>query len=253
MQQIDLNADIGESYGAWRMGDDEALVPLVSSTNIACGFHAGDPRTMQAGVALCLRHGVAIGAHPSYPDREGFGRRDMALSPAEIHAAVLYQAGALAGIAAAAGARLAHVKPHGALYNRAAVDRAAADAIAAAVHALDPALALVALAGSQLLDAGRAHGLRVLAEGFADRRYTAAGTLVPRRDASALIDDPAQAERQALDLVRAGAVEAIDGTRIALQVDTICLHGDGPHAVEFAVRLRAALAGAGVAIGVPAA
>jgi UPF0271 protein len=208
---------------------------------------------MHAGVALCLRHGVAIGAHPSYPDREGFGRRDMALSPAEIHAAVLYQTGALAGIAAAAGARLTHVKPHGALYNRAALDRAAADAIATAVHALDPALALVGLAGSELLAAGAARGLRVIAEGFADRRYTATGRLVSRREPAALIDSVAEAEQQALGMVREGAVTAIDGSRVELRIDTICLHGDGPHAVDFAGRLRAALAAAGIAVRTPAA
>jgi UPF0271 protein len=253
MRRIDLNADIGEGFGAWRMGDDAALLALVSSANIACGFHAGDPRTMRESVALCLRHGVAIGAHPSYPDREGFGRRDMALTPAEIHDAVLYQASALAGIAAAAGARLAHLKPHGALYNRAAVDREAADAIARAVHALDPSLRLVGLAGSCLLDAGRALGLRVLAEGFADRRYDAQGRLVSRREPDALIEDPAESVAQVLRMIRDGLVEARDGRRVALAVDTVCLHGDSPRAVVFARQLRAALDAAGIAVGASAA
>jgi UPF0271 protein len=208
---------------------------------------------MIESVALCLRHGVAIGAHPSYPDREGFGRRDMALAPDEVHAAVLYQVGALSGIAAAAGTRLAHVKPHGALYNRAAVDRSVADAIARAVHGLDPSLALVGLAGSCLPEAGRALGLRVLAEGFADRRYTASGELVSRRDARALIDDPAEAEAQALGMIRDGRVRAVDGAQIPLRIDMLCLHGDAPQAVAFAQRLRAALGAADIAIRAPAA
>jgi UPF0271 protein len=253
MNSIDLNADIGESYGAWRMGDDAALLPLVSSANIACGFHAGDPATMRRSVALCLEHGVSVGAHPSYPDREGFGRREMSLSPAEIHDAVLYQIGALAGIAAAAGTRLAHVKPHGALYNRAAVDHHAADAIAAAVRAFDPSLGLVGLAGSCLPDAGRAAGLRVLAEGFADRRYDASGHLVLRGSPGALIEDAVQAAEQVLAMVREGSVIAIDGSSLDLAVDTVCLHGDSPHAVALARQLRAALAQHGIRIGAPVA
>lgn len=249
MNSIDLNADIGESYGAWRMGDDAALLPLVSSANIACGFHAGDPATMRRSVELCIEHRVAIGAHPSYPDRDGFGRRDMSLSPAEIRDAVVYQVGALAGVAAAAGTRLSHVKPHGALYNRAAADPRAADAIATAVRAFDPGLRLVGLAGSCLLDAGRAAGLQVLAEGFADRRYDARGLLVSRGSPEALIEDPALAEAQVLGMVRDGSVIAIDGTSVRVSVDTVCLHGDSPRAVALASRLRAALGRHGIRIG----
>jgi UPF0271 protein len=248
MHAIDLNADIGEA-----MGDDAALLPLVSSANIACGFHAGDAETMRSSIELCRRHRVVPGAHPSYPDRAGFGRRAMSLEPAGIHAAVVDQVQALAGIARAAGVRLAHVKPHGALYNHAAVDRVAADAIARAVADCDPALALVGLAGSQLLAAGRELGLRVLAEGFADRRYTAAGTLVPRAEPDALIDTADEAEAQVLAMVREGAVRARDGARIAVAIDTVCLHGDGAHALEFANRLRATLAAAGIAVRAPTA
>jgi UPF0271 protein len=253
MAYIDLNADIGESVGAWRMGLDTDLLSLVSSANIACGYHAGDPRTMTESVAHCLRHGVAIGAHPSYPDREGFGRREMALSPREIREAVIYQVGALAGIAAAAGARLVHVKPHGALYNRAAIDAAAAEAIACAVRDIDPSLALVGLAGSLLPAAGRAAGLRVLEEGFADRRYTARGLLAPRGEAGAMIEDPAESAAQVLAMVCEGKVSAIDGEPVMLRVDTVCLHGDGPQAVVFAHQLRRALSGAGVVVRSPVA
>ena len=246
---IDLNADIGESHGAWRMGDDAALVPLVSSANIACGFHAGDPRVMADSVALCLRHGVNIGAHPSLPDREGFGRRHMDISLSEIYQGVLYQVGALAGFVRAQGAVLRHVKPHGALYNRAATDRAVADAIARAVHDFDPRLALVGLARSQLIEAGRAAGLRMLAEGFADRRYGGAALLVPRADPRALIADIDEAERQALRICFEGQVVGIEGTVLALDVDTLCIHGDEPNAPAFAARLRERLLARGVRIG----
>jgi len=248
--EIDLNADIGESE-APGTGIDAELLPLVSSANIACGFHAGSPAAMARSIALCRQHGIAAGAHPSYPDREGFGRRDLALAPEEIHHAVLCQIGALAAIASAQEVRLRHVKPHGALYNRAAVERAVADAIARAVRDCDPTLALVGLANSALLDAGRAHGLRVLVEGFADRRYTAAGLLVSRARADALIADPAEAEAQVLRMVRGQGVVAQDGTPVTFAVDTLCIHGDGPHALAFARRLRAALAREGIAVRAP--
>jgi len=251
MKTIDLNADVGEGYGAWRMGDDAALVPLVSSANIACGYHAGDPRTMAESVRLCAAHGVAIGAHPSYPDREGFGRRAMALAASEIREAMLYQIGALEAFARAASLRLHHVKPHGALYNLAAVDTGVAEAIAQAVHDFDPALVLVGLAGSRLVEAGRACGLRTLAEGFADRRYTRSGTLVPRSDPRALITDEAEAEAQVLAMLQAGSVSSVEGDAVALEVDTVCLHGDGAHAIAFARRLRARLDAAGVGIRAP--
>lgn len=247
-RSIDLNADIGESYGAWTMGDDAVLVPLVSSANIACGFHAGDPHVMSESVQLCVAHGVAIGAHPSYPDREGFGRRAMGLAPREIHEAVLYQVAALAGFARAAGSRLRHVKPHGALYNAAAVEPAVADAIARAVHAFDSALLLVGLAGSRLIEAGRARGLATLAEGFADRRYVRDGTLVRRGQPGALIEDPQAAEAQVLGMLREGCVFGVAGDRVALAVDTVCVHSDGSHAVALARRLRARLRAEGIEV-----
>jgi 5-oxoprolinase (ATP-hydrolysing) subunit A len=238
--EIDLNADIGECVG--EANHDAELVPLLSSASIACGFHAGDPGSMAQSVALCRRHGVAIGAHPSYPDREGFGRRALPLSPEEIYHAVLYQVGALAAIAHAQQLRLAHVKPHGALYTRAAVERQVAEAIARAVRDADPGLALVGLANSALPDAARALGLRAVAEGFADRRYTTSGLLLSRAHAAALIEDAVQAEAQALAMVREGCVRAVDSSTVAIDVDTVCLHGDGAHALAFAHRLRQALA-----------
>ena len=247
--EIDLNADIGECVG--EANHDAELVPLLSSASIACGFHAGDPGSMAQSVALCRRHGVAIGAHPSYPDREGFGRRAIPLSGEEIYHAVLYQVGALAAIARAQQLRLAHVKPHGALYNRAAVERPVADAIARAVRDVDPALALLGPANSALPDAARALGLRAVAEGFADRRYTADGLLLPRTHADALIADAAQAEAQVLAMVRERRVSAVGGSAVAMDIDTVCLHGDGAHALAFARRLREALARAAITVRCP--
>ena len=251
MKRIDLNCDLGESFGAWRMGDDAALLALVSSANIACGFHAGDPSIMRDTVAQALAHGVALGAHVSLPDLQGFGRREMCVTPAEAHALTLYQIGALHAFARAAGTRLAHVKPHGALYNMAARDRLLADAIAHAVRAFDPRLRLFGLAGSALLDAGRALGLPLAAEAFADRRYRADGSLQPRREAGAVIEDVAAATAQALGMVNDGEVPTVDGGRVQLQADTLCLHGDGVHAVLFAGTLRRALESAGVRIAAP--
>jgi len=241
MRAIDLNADVGESYGAWRMGQDELLMPLVTSANVACGFHAGDPGTMRATVRLALRHGVALGAHPSLPDLAGFGRRAMQVSPNEAFELVLYQVGALAAFARAEGGALRHVKPHGALYNMAARDRALAEAIAAAVHAFDPALVLVGLSGSALVAAGRARGLACADEVFADRRYEDDGSLTPRTRDDALIHDADEARAQVLAMLRDGAVTSRQGVRVPLAADTVCLHGDAPGAVEFARALRAAL------------
>jgi UPF0271 protein len=239
---IDLNADLGESFGPWRMGQDEILLELVTSANIACGFHAGDPDVMAETVRLAVSRGVALGAHPSLPDRQGFGRRPMGLRPEEIRNLVLYQIGALAGFARAAGARLAHVKPHGALYSQAASDPAVAEAIAAAVRAFDPNLILVGPAGSQLVRAGRAAGLAVAREGFADRRYEPDGTLTPRGRPDALIGNPDEAVAQVLGMVERGEATARDGTVIAMPVDTLCLHGDAPDAAAFARRLSTELA-----------
>ncbi|UZR30864.1 LamB/YcsF family protein [Methylococcus mesophilus] len=245
---IDLNADLGESFGPWRMGQDEILLELVTSANIACGFHAGDPDVMAETVRLAVSRGVALGAHPSLPDRQGFGRRAMALRPDEIRNLVLYQIGALAGFARAAGGRLVHVKPHGALYSQAASDAAMAEAVAAAARAFDANLILVGPAGSHLVRAGEAVGLAVAREGFADRRYEPDGTLTPRSRPDALIEEPAEAVAQALGMVERGEVTARDGTVIPMPVDTLCLHGDGPDATAFARRLRTELAERGIAV-----
>lgn len=245
---LDLNADVGESFGPWRMGQDEALLEVVTSANIACGFHAGDPDVMAATVRLAAARGVAIGAHPSLPDRQGFGRRAMAVTPLEVHNLVLYQMGALAGFVRAAGTRLSHVKPHGALYNQAAADPALASAIAAAVRAFDPTLILVGLAGSPLIQAGLAAGLQVAREGFADRRYEPDGTLTPRHHPEALILDPGEAVDQVLGMVERGEVIARNGAVIPVTVDTLCLHGDSPDAVAFAHRLRGELTAHGISL-----
>ncbi len=248
---LDLNCDLGESFGAWHLGDDAGVLPHVSSANIACGFHAGDPRTMQATVALALAHGVAPGAQPGWPDLVGFGRRALAATPAETYAIVLYQIGALAAFAHAAGARLAHVKPHGALYNQAARDRALADAVAQAVRDFDPRLILFGLAGSALIEAGQALGLTVAREAFADRRYQADGSLTPRGQPGAVLDDVDAAVAQALLLATCDAAIASDGTRIAIAADTLCVHGDRPDAALFAHRLRQALQAASVRVSAP--
>lgn len=253
MKCIDLNSDLGESFGAWRMGDDAALLALISSANVACGFHAGDPAIMRQTVTLALAHGVAIGAHVSLPDLQGFGRREMRVSADEVHAMTLYQIGALHAFACAAGTRLAHVKPHGALYNMAARDRALADAIAHAAHAFDPQLRLFGLAGSALIDAGKALGLPVAAEAFADRRYLADGSLQPRREPGAVLDDPELATAQAIGIARDGMVQAVNGEPVTLRADTLCLHGDGAHAVPLARQLRRALEAAGLRIAAPGA
>lgn len=244
--RVDLNADVGEG-----MGDDAALLDIVTSANIACGLHAGDARTMADTVALCLRRGVAIGAHPSFDDREGFGRRDMNIAPEAARALVLRQIEAVATIAAAAGARLKHVKPHGALYNMAARDPALAGAIAGAVREFDSNLLLVGLAGSALMVAGESAGLRVASEAFADRAYRKDGTLVPRSQPGALIEDADLAVARALDMVRTAAVRSIDGAMVAVRAETICVHGDTPGAAAMAGVLRAALEDAGVAVCAP--
>ncbi len=246
--RIDLNCDMGESFGRYTLGDDAAMLDVVTSANIACGLHAGDPLVMQATVALAVRKGIAVGAHPGYPDLQGFGRRAMALSPAELEAAVLYQIGALAGFARASGVPLVHVKPHGALYNVAARDQAVAEAIVRAVAAFDPGLIVVTLPNSALLYAARAAGLRVAREGFADRAYREDGSLVPRTEPGAVIHDPAQATARAIRMVMQGEVEAITGKIVPLHIDTLCIHGDTPDAVAIATTLRAALEAEGAVI-----
>jgi UPF0271 protein len=245
---VDLNADVGESYGAWTMGDDAALLPLVSSANVACGAHAGDPLVMARTVALARRLGVSVGAHPGYPDRDGFGRRDLPMTGEELRASLLAQLGALAAIATAAGVTLRHVKPHGALYNRAARDAELAGIVASGVRAVSPDLVLVGLAGSALLTAGAAAGLAVAAEAFADRVYETDGSLRSRRLPGSMHADPATAAEQARSIVLDGRARAHDGSWVAIHADTLCIHGDTPGAPAIAAAVRAALAEAGVRI-----
>jgi 5-oxoprolinase (ATP-hydrolysing) subunit A len=246
--RIDLNSDLGESFGPWPMGQDAALMDSISSANVACGFHAGDPGTMRATIALAREKGVAIGAHPGFQDLAGFGRREMKATPAEVEDLVLYQVSALAGMASAQGVRLQHVKAHGALYNMACRDRALAEAIARAVAALDPSLILFGLPNSELLRAGQAAGLRVAAEVFADRAYDPDGSLTSRAKPGSVIDDTQKVVDRAIKMVRDNKVIAIDGSTIAVQADTICLHGDTPGAAEHARVLRRGLEGAGISV-----
>jgi UPF0271 protein len=244
---IDLNSDVGESYGAWSMGQDDALMPLITSANIACGAHAGDPLVMARTVRLAASHGVAIGAHPGYPDRDGFGRRELAMTPEELASSLLAQLGALAAIARAeVGVELRHVKPHGALYNHAARDPALAETIARTVARFSREVVLVGLAGSASVDAGRDAGLAVAAEAFADRAYEADGSLRARGLPGAVLGSPAEAARQARSIVVEGHVRAHDGSSVELRADTLCIHGDTPGAPEFARQVRDTLAADGV-------
>ena len=248
MRSVDFNCDLGEGCA-----DDAAILPSISSASIACGLHAGDPQTMRESIDACIRHGVAIGAHPGYDDRAHFGRREQSLSANALHALVLYQVGALAAIAAAANARLAHVKPHGALYNQAAVDAGVASTVVAAVRSFDPALRLYALAGSVLAQAGRAAGLAVVEEAFAERRYERDGTLTPRSLADASIEDVDIATQQVAGMLQAGCVTARTGEAVAVRADSICLHGDRPDAARFAAGLRRAIESAGFRVAAPGA
>ena len=243
--KINLNADLGESFGAWTMGEDEALLGVVGAANIACGFHAGDPLVMRRTVRTALQAGVGLGAHPSYPDLQGFGRRPMTMAPAELEAAVIYQIGALAAMAAAEGGRLTHVKPHGALNNQACEDASLADVVARAVRAFDRDLVLLAPALSELSVAGARAGLRVAAEIFADRAYTDAATLVPRRQPGAVLHDADAVVAHVMRMLDAGGIVAASGKVLPTAMHSICVHGDTPGAVDNARRLRAALAAAG--------
>jgi len=243
MRTIDFNCDLGEECG-----DDAAILPHISSASIACGFHAGSPETMRRTVALCIAHGVAIGAHPSHADRENFGRMAHAITPDEAYALTLYQIGALDGFVRAAGARLHHVKPHGALYNQAARDPGLADAIARAVRDHDAALVLYGLSGSALTAAGERLGLQVAHEAFAERRYEADATLTPRTHADASIEDLPTAAAQVARMLEAGRVVARTGESVPLRADSICLHGDRPDAAAFARGLRDTIETAGFTI-----
>ncbi|MBS0487466.1 MAG: LamB/YcsF family protein [Proteobacteria bacterium] len=248
MNRIDLNCDMGESFGAWTMGDDAGVMPWITSANIACGFHAGDFSTMRQSVLLAKAHDVAIGAHVSLPDLQGFGRRVIKISANDAYSMTLYQIGALDAFARAAGTRVVHVKPHGALYNMAAKDAKLADAIARAARDFDAKLILVGLAGGELPKAGAALGLSVAHEAFADRSYEADGSLTPRGTQGAVIEDVAVAVAQAVKIVTQGNVDMRSGGTLALRADTICVHSDRPDAALFARRLHEALESAGVAI-----
>jgi 5-oxoprolinase (ATP-hydrolysing) subunit A len=245
--RIDLNADVGEGrIGA--LGQDPTLMPHITSANIACGFHAGGPAVMRTTVALAAAHDVAVGAHPGFPDLEGFGRRELDVTPRDVEDFVVYQIGALAAIAAAQGVRLQHVKPHGALFNMAVRDAALADAIAHGTAIIDRSLILFGLPGSELIAAGWRAGLRTACEGFADRAYQNDGTLVPRQDPRALVHDAQAVVQRAIRMVRERTVEAIDGSVVPLLVDTICVHGDTPGAANLVALVRGALVEAGIEV-----
>ena len=250
--RVDLNSDMGESFGAWKMGADSEVLTSVSSANIACGFHGGDPAVMRETVRLARDANVAVGAHPGLPDLIGFGRREMRVTPDDVENMTIYQIGALAAIAAAEGVRLRHVKAHGALYNMAARDAALATAIARAIAAVDPSLVMFGLAGSHMLQIGREHGLQVASEAFADRAYEPDGSLTPRTRPGSVIHDPDLVVRRAVKMVQQGKVTAVDGSEISLQADTICTHGDTPGAHGLVRRLREGLQQQGIAIAPPA-
>lgn len=245
---VDLNCDMGESFGPYTMGLDQQVMPLITSANVACGFHAGDPMVMQRTVALAARYGVAVGAHVSFPDLVGFGRREMHIPPAELTADVLYQLGALEGFCRAAGVAMRHVKPHGALYNMAQQDSAVAEAIARAVASFDPRLLLFAQPGSAMERAALEAGLQPVAEVFADRAYVAGGALASRSLPGAVLHDPDTVAERALQMVTQKQVVALDGTVVPLRAESICVHGDTPGAVELIRRIRSRLLDAGVAV-----
>jgi len=240
MKRIDLNCDMGESYGAWRMGADAEIMPLISSANIACGFHGGDPATIRKTVRLAVDHGVAIGAHPSLPDLQGFGRRVMKITPQDMYDLIVYQAGAVEAFARAAGSKLHHVKCHGALYNMAANDAALSEAMVRAVRDLGSSVFLYALSHSKNFEIAKKQNVRVLGEVFADRGYSDDGTLAPRDLPGGMIEDEAQSVKQALGMVEGGFVTSLSGKRVPVSADTLCLHGDQPGAVPFARAIRKA-------------
>jgi UPF0271 protein len=244
---VDLNADMGEGFGRYRLNDD-ALLATVTSASIACGFHAGDPVVMRETVMSAQARGVTIGAHPGYPDLVGFGRRDLAVPPSEVEAIVVYQIGALQAVCAAAGAKLRYVKPHGSLYNRAARDAATADAIARAVRSVDSSLILLGLARSALIEAADRVGIRSVSEAFVDRAYRGDGTLVPRTEPGAVLSDVTSVAERALRMVETGTVLSTDGNVVSVRAESFCIHGDGPDAVAIVRAVRTRLEQAGVAV-----
>lgn len=248
MFTVDLNSDLGESFGNYTIGMDNDIIPFVTSVNIACGWHAGDPMVMNDTVKSAIQNGIAIGVHPGYPDLIGFGRRNLAVSPAELKAYVIYQIGALQAFVTAHGGRLQHVKPHGAMYNMAAVDYKLAMAIAEGIKVVAPEAIFMGLANSEMIRAGKAVGLRVAQEVFADRAYQNNGTLVPRSQPGAVIHDPAEAISRVVRMVKERRVVAITGEAIEIQADSICVHGDNPEAVAFVRTIRETLISEGVQI-----
>jgi 5-oxoprolinase (ATP-hydrolysing) subunit A len=246
--RIDINSDVGESFGAYSIGHDAGLMRSITSANVAAGFHAGDPSVLRQTIRIAKKHGVAVGAHPGFPDLVGFGRRELTVSPTEAEDFVLYQVAAVAGVAAAEGVSLQHVKPHGALFNMAVHDAELAAAIARAVAAFDKRLVLFGLPGSEILKAGRAAGLRVAAEVFADRAYEPDGTLASRKKPGTVIHDPEAVVARAVRMVTQKTVVAIDGSVVALEADTMCVHGDTPGSDDLAARIRAGLEKAGVEV-----
>ena len=251
MRRIDLNSDLGESFGRWTLGNDAEVMKSITSANIACGYHAGDPGVIRQTLRMARHAGVAAGAHPGLPDLAGFGRRTMAVTAAEVEDMVLYQVGAIAALAAAEGVRLRHVKPHGALYNMAVKDGSLAAAIARAIAALDPRLLMFALPGTELERAAEAAGLRVAREGFADRAYEADGSLTPRSRPGAVIHSAEEVIGRAVRMARDGVVRATNGSDIAMRVDTICTHGDTPGSHDLTRQLRAGLEADGIAVLAP--
>ena len=249
MLSVDVNCDLGESYGLFKIGNDEEVLKHISSANIACGYHAGDHNVMEATVKLAKLHGVKIGAHPGFPDLHGFGRREMNMSSREIYNLTVYQIGALTAMAKACGTKVFHVKPHGALYNMAAMDKTVADAVAQAVLDVDAKLVLFGLTGSWLVKTGEEKGLKVAHEVFADRNYQPDGTLTPRTNDHAMIHDSEVAINRVLRMVKEGKIQAVDGTDLVIRADTICVHGDEPQTLEFVVKLKQALLDAGIELG----
>lgn len=246
--KIDLNCDLGESFGAWKMGNDEAIIPLITSANIACGFHASDPVVMNRTVALAEKAGISAGAHPGFPDLNGFGRREMKLSKEEVYTGMIYQLGALDAFLRIRGMKLVHVKPHGALYNMAAKDHELAETVCAAVRDYDPSLIILAQPSGQLYQAAAEAGLKAAAEVFADRAYNEDGTLVSRSLANAMISDPQLAAQRVVRMVKEGRVTAVTGRDIAIRADSVCVHGDGPAALQTVTTLRSMLEAEGIEI-----
>lgn len=248
MKLVDLNCDMGESFGAYKIGEDASIVKFISSANCACGFHASDPLVMEKTVAVCKENGVLVGAHPGYPDLVGFGRRQMKVSPAELKAMVMYQVGALKAFCTAAGVPLQHVKPHGAMYNMAGKDETLSAAIAEAIYDVDPSLILLGLSGSKLVQAAKNTGLPYASEVFADRAYESDGSLVARTKEGAMITDEDEAVSRVIRMVKEGVVTSIDGKDIPVDADSICLHGDSPKALAFAEKISRRLKEEGIRV-----